>query len=309
MMSKKIIAIAVILIMIAAALGSFVLLSKPSDGNNKITFINQAGSTTMYELALVWTKNYETNNSMVQINVTEEGSAVGIARLLAHTADIADASRQMNTVELANASSQGMHIVEVPVALDGITMIVNPYLYDNNITTLTLEQLKGIYNGSITNWKTLGGPDTPVLVYGRNDTSGTYSFFQQNVLDNENYTENMTEYPNYDLMIADLENPANRGAIGYVGVGFVNNYPDVKMVSLKENATSPAFLPTRSNVESFHYPLSRYLYLYLANKPTGSMLDYVEWIINQQYGQAIVISQGFYPIPQSVTDADMALLT
>ena len=119
-------------------------------------------------------------------------------------------SRQMNAVEKANGSAHGMNILEIPVALDGISMIVNPYLYDNNITTLTLGQLKALYNGSITNWKDLGGPDTPALVYGRNNTSGTYAFFQQNVLNNQNYTDNMTEYDNYDLMIANLMNPANR---------------------------------------------------------------------------------------------------
>ena len=119
----------------------------------------------------------------------------------------------------------------------------------------------------------------------------------------------MTEYDNYDLMIANLMNPANRGAIGYVGVGFVNNYPDVKILSLKKNDASPAYKPTKTNVESFDYPLARYLYLYLADKPTGNLLDYLKWIIDQQHGQTVVTQQGFYPIPQKVTDADMALLT
>ena len=117
----------------------------------------------------------------------------------------------------------------------------------------------------------------------------------------------MTEYPNYDLMIADIL--STKGAIGYVGVGFVNNYPDVKILSLRANDASPAYKPTQTNVESFNYPLARYLYLYLGDIPTGNTLDYIEWVIDQQYGQTVVIQQGFYPIPQSVTDADMALLT
>jgi phosphate transport system substrate-binding protein len=215
----------------------------------------------------------------------------------------------MSSAELANATAQGMKIVEIKVALDGIAMLVNPYLYNNNITELTLEQLKGVYNGSINNWRQLGGPDTPVLVYGRNNTSGTYTFFQQNVLNNQNYTANMTEYDNYDVMIADILSPSHQGAIGYVGVGFVNNYPDVKILSLKNNATSPSYKPTQTNVESFDYPLARYLYLYLGERPTGTLLDYMKWIIDQETGQAVVIQQGFYPIPQNVTDMDMALLT
>ena len=167
MISRKIMVFSVALVLVAATLGGILLLNKPVQNNTNQEFIDQSGSTTMYELALSWTAAYEEDNKMVQINVTEPGSAVGIAELLDRKADIADASRQMNAVERANGSAQGMNILEIPVALDGISMIVNPYLYNNNITTLTLDQLKALYNGSITNWKDLGGPDTPVLVYGR----------------------------------------------------------------------------------------------------------------------------------------------
>jgi phosphate transport system substrate-binding protein len=304
MITRKIVTIVIAAVVIFAALGAIILLNKPNQ-TSSIHYINQSGSTTMYEMANVWAASYEANNSNVQINITEPGSGVGIADLLDHTANIADSSRQMNAAELANASSQGMHIVELPVALDGITMVVNPYLYEHNVTTLTLEQLKGLYDGSITNWKILGGPNVNVTVYGRNSTSGTYTFFQQNVLDDQNYSKNMTEYPNYDQMIADLLNPANRGAIGFVGVGFAN---DLDIISLKENDTSKAYLPTRSNVESFNYPLSRYLYIDLGGKPTGSVLNYIEWIIDQQLGQTIVTSQGFYPISQNITNSDTSLI-
>ncbi len=275
---------------------------------NTKTFIDQAGSETMYELCLKWASDYEAKDSLVQINVTRGGSGPGIAALLDHKVDLAQASRTMSASELANASAQKMKIIELKVALDGIAMLVNPFLYDNNITELTLDQLRGIYNGSITNWKQLGGPDVAVLAYGRNNTSGTYTFFQQNVLNNENYTANMTEYDNYDLMIADILSPSHEGAIGYVGVGFVNNYPDVKILSLRMNESTPSYKPNQTNVESFDYPLARYLYLYLGETPTGPLLDYLEWIINQKYGQAVVIQQGFYPIPQSITDMDMKLL-
>ena len=307
MIPKKFIAIAVVLIVVAAALGSMIILNRPGESSKEKTFINQAGSETMYELCLKWAADYEAKEKLVQINVSRGGSGPGIAALLDHSVDIAQASRQMSASELANATAQHMTIMELKVALDGIAMLVNPFLYNNNITELTLAQLRGLYNGSIDNWKELGGPDVPVMIYGRNITSGTYTFFQQNVLNNQNYSVNMTEYDNYDLMIADILSPSHQGAIGYVGVGFVNNYPDVKILSLKKNDTTPAYKPTQTNVESFDYPLARYLYLYLGEKPVGTMLDYIRWIIDQQKGQAVVIQQGFYPIPQSLTDMELAL--
>jgi phosphate transport system substrate-binding protein len=309
MISRKMMAISVTMIVLAATLGGIIVLNKSSETQDTKTFIDQAGSETMYEICLKWASDYEAKDSLVQINVTRGGSGPGIAALLDHKADIAQASRTMSASELANATAQKMKIIELKVALDGIAMLVNPFLYDNNITELTLDQLKGIYNGSIINWKQLGGPDVPVLAYGRNNTSGTYTFFQQNVLNNENYSANMTEYDNYDLMIADILSPSHEGAIGYVGVGFVNNYPDVKILSLRMNESTPSYKPNQTNVESFDYPLARYLYLYLGETPTGPLLDYLEWIINQKNGQAVVIQEGFYPIPQSITDMDVKLLT
>jgi phosphate transport system substrate-binding protein len=305
--TRKIVAITVAIVIMVATLGAILILNKSNPTNDAKTFIDQAGSETMYELCLKWASDYGERNDRVQVNVTRGGSGPGIAALLDHKVDIAQASRKMNSAELANATAQNIHIIELKVALDGIAMIVNPALYNSNITELSLGQLKGIYNGSISNWKDLGGPDVPVIVFGRNDTSGTYVFFQQNVLNNENYTSNMREYPNYDLMIADIL--STKGAIGYVGVGFVNNYPDVKILSLRASDAFPAYKPTQVNVESFDYPLARYLYLYLREIPSGNTLDYIKWIIDQQFGQAVVIQQGFYPIPQSVTSSDMALLT
>lgn len=309
MISRKMMAISAALIVLAATLGGIIVFNKSSETHNTKTFIDQGGSETMYELCLKWASDYGTKDNLVQINVTRGGSGPGIAALLDHKVDIAQASRTMSASELANATAQGLKTIELKVALDGIAMLVNPFLYSNNITELTLDQLRGIYNGSINNWKQLGGPDVPVLAYGRNSTSGTYTFFQQNVLNNQNYSANMTEYDNYDLMIADILSPSHEGAIGYVGVGFVNNYPDVKILSLRMNESTPSYKPNQTNVESFDYPLARYLYLYLVEKPTGPMLDYMEWVIDQQKGQAVVIQQGFYPIPQSVTELDLKLLT
>jgi phosphate transport system substrate-binding protein len=306
MISRKVLAVSVIVIVILATIGLVLVLNKPTEEKKVRVFIDQAGSETMYDLCLKWAKDYGANNASVIINVTRGGSGPGIASLLTGEVDIAQTSRQMRSDELEMAASQGMQIVEVKVALDGIAMLVNPV---NNITTLTIDQLKSIYNGSVTSWKALGGADIPILAYGRNNTSGTYSFFQEHVLNNGNYGANISEYDNYDIMIADINSPSHPGAIGYVGVGFVNNYPDVKILSLKKDDSSPAYAPEKVYVESFDYPLARYLYLYLSEKPTGALLNYIEWIIDLDQGQSVVTKEGFYPIPQEVHDRDMALLS
>lgn len=273
-----------------------------------MTFIDQQGSETMYELGHGWASAYEADHDLVQVNVSRGGSGPGIAALLDDNIDIAQVSRQIKAEEMTLAGSKGMEIIELRVALDGIALLVNPYLFGRGITDLSLGQLRALYNGSVSNWLELGGPDAPVLIYGRNNTSGTYSFFQDHVLEGQDYGASMVEYDNYDVMIADLQNPANRGAIGYVGVGYVNNYPDVNILSLSSEDDGPSYQPTGEHVNSFEYPLARYLYLYLNQKPTGELLEYLEWIMGEDQGQAVVVQKGFYPISQEVREDNLSLL-
>lgn len=305
---RRMAVLAVIVIVVVAAIGTVLSVSYPPEEERRMSFIDQRGSETMYELGLGWAAAYEADHDLVQVNVSRGGSGPGIAALLQDQADIAQVSRQIKTEEMALAESKGMEIIELRVALDGIAMLVNPYLYVRGITDLSVGQLCALYNGSVSNWLELGGPDAPVLIYGRNNTSGTYSFFQDHVLEGQEYGSTLVEYDNYDVMIADLQNPANRGAIGYVGVGYVNNYPDVHILSLSSEEGGPSYQPTRDHVESFEYPLARYLYLYLNHQPAGELLEYLEWILAEDQGQAVVVQKGFYPIPQEVREENLSRL-
>jgi phosphate transport system substrate-binding protein len=301
---KKVLAVVLAVVIIVAAV-AIILVKGPAAGTGTRIYVDQAGSETMYELCRKWAQDYMEINDLMTISVERGGSGPGLAALLNGTVDIAQASRPISAAERETAESRGLDIVELKVALDGIAIIVNP---TNGVTNLTVEQLRGIYNGTLTNWEELGGADLPIQVYGRNDTSGTYVFFQEHVLENAPYTDTMVECDNYDFMIAEVNSPSHPGAIGYVGVGFVNNYPDVKIVPLKAADGSQAFLPSRDKVESFEYPLSRYLFFYLSEKPTGALLEYLEWVIDLDAGQVVVTEEGFYPIPRDVHDADMAAL-
>ncbi len=115
----------------------------------------------------------------------------------------------------------------------------------------------------------------------------------------------MTEEPDYDSIIDEVT--TTPGAIGYIGVGYAKG--DLDIVPFKENATSPAYLPNETNVESFKYPLARFLYLYMNGQPSGALLDYLEFIVNQTQGQSLVLGQGFYPISSDITNTDMGILT
>ena len=300
---EKLVAALIIAVIAVAGVGAVVLLSGNGSPPKVHVYIDQQGSETMYELCQEWGKQYSAKDRSVTINVSRGGSGPGIAALLAGGVDIAQASRPMKDSERAQAAESGLEIIELKVALDGIAIVVNP---DNDVDALTIEQLRGIYNGTYTNWNEVGGADTAILAYGRNNTSGTYAYFQEHVLDNGAYAANMSEYPDYNQMIADIL--AHPGAVGYVGIGFAANYPDVKVVALQEDASSEAYYPTEANVLSGKYELSRYLYFYLTERPKGAMLDYLAWLVDPAGGQAVAESMGFYAVPPAAADENKAKL-
>jgi len=120
------------------------------------------GSDTMLQLTTAWAEAYMTANPKVQIAVTGGGSGTGIAAMINGTTDIANASRKIKDEEVGDAKANGVNPVEHVVAKDGISVVVNPA---NSVAELTMDQIKLIYTGEITNWKDVGGADhaiTPV---------------------------------------------------------------------------------------------------------------------------------------------------
>ena len=157
------------------------------------TTITVKGSDTMVIMAQRWAEAYMNSHPDISIQVTGGGSGTGISALINGTTDICDASRPMKSSEReqlkARFSSLG---VEVKSAKDGLSVYLNE---TNPVGELTLDQIKGIYTGDITNWKDVGGPDAKIVVYGRENNSGTYVFFRDNVLKGKDYTSTMQSLP------------------------------------------------------------------------------------------------------------------
>ncbi len=138
------------------------------------------GSDTLLILGQRWAEIYMNQNPGVVIQVTGGGSGVGIAALINGSTDICEASRPIKSSEVDKLKERfNTKGVEIAVARDGLSIYLNE---ENKISELTLDQLKGIYTGKITNWKDLGGDDTKIVLYGRDNSSGTYAYFKDNVL-------------------------------------------------------------------------------------------------------------------------------
>ncbi|MHA1855940.1 MAG: phosphate ABC transporter substrate-binding protein [Promethearchaeota archaeon] len=245
------------------------------------------GSTTVFPIASAASDFYMDANPDDTITVTGTGSGTGIASLIAGTADIAMASREMTDLEKTDLLGWN----EIIVAGDGIAIIVHP---SNTLTQITLAEIMGIYNGTYSNWNEIGGPDLEMIVINRESTSGTRSFFHEFVMNETDFREDsqIVEKSSNGAVATEVGNtPA---AIGYVGLGYLSE--DVKGLLIKNDAGNYVE-PTVQNVLDEIYPVARSLYFYTDGTPEGLAKDYIDYILSPT-GQAIVADEGFVPVDE-----------
>jgi phosphate transport system substrate-binding protein len=296
-------AIIVVAIILIAGAGVALMTNKSSNSTSTVT-IKQKGSDTMLELCQLWSEAYHENYTNVNVDVSGGGSGSGIQALMDNKIDVAQSSRQMTTAEKANMTSSGRTPIEISVAVDGISIIVNSA---NGVTSLTMTQLKGLYNGSITNWNQVGGVDKTVTLYGRQSTSGTYQYFQEVVLSKKNYSVSMNMLQGNSAIVDAVKGDAS--GIGYVGIGYAKQATGINILTVSKNATSTAYSPlNESAVLNGNYPLARYLFLYTNGAPSADVKSYILWLIDATKGQTIAQEAGFYAIPQNIMEDDMVKL-
>jgi phosphate transport system substrate-binding protein len=256
--------------------------------------IENKGSDTMVNLALAWAEQYQKLHSEVRLSVTGGGSGTGIAALINHSLDIANASRQIKPEEIAAAKKNGVQPVEHVVAQDAIAVIVNP---NNPVNQLTLQQISDIYSGKITNWAEVGGNNLVIVRLSRETNSGTHVYFLEQVLrlgqkDNKTlFAQDTLLLPSSEGITAEVSD--NPHAIGYDGLGYIT--PDVKVVAVARDQASQYVLPSVDSVNNNSYPIARDLYMYTIGEPTGAIRAYLEWIMTPE-AQAITKTLGFVPI-------------
>jgi phosphate transport system substrate-binding protein len=153
-----------------------------------------------------------------------------------------------------------------------------------------MDQLKLIFTGKITSWKELGGADAKIIVYSRENSSGTYVFFKEHVLKNADYTSRAQSMPGTAAVVNAVGK--EKHSIGYGGAAYAKG---IKVIKVKKDAQSPGVLPEEVRVKDGSYPLSRPLYFYLRNKPSGDIGKFVDWVLSKE-GQGIVSKVGYFPV-------------
>lgn len=250
--------------------------------------ITVKGSDTMVILAQRWAEVYMNKNSNVTIQVTGGGSGTGISALINGTTDICNSSRPMKQSEKDKLKQRYNTLgVEIKVARDGISLYVNQA---NPVKELSLQQIKDIYTGKITNWKEVGGNDAKIILYGRENNSGTYVYFKDFVLGGKDYAVTMQSMPGTASVVNAVAKDAN--GIGYGGAAYGKG---IRFLAVKKDASSTAYEPTLENIKAGHYAVTRYLYMYTRSKPSGAVKSFIDWILSEE-GQQIVAKVGYFPV-------------
>ena len=271
---------AIILTLCAAALAA-----APVFAGKAITV---KGSDTMVILGQRWAEKFMNANSGQVIMVTGGGSGTGIAALINGTTDICQSSRSMKEDEKLKLRDRYQTMgIEIPVAKDGLAVYVHT---TNPVKELSVAQLGEIYLGNITNWKQVGGPDATIILYGRENSSGTYGFFKEHVLKNKDFSARVQTLPGTAAVVNAVAKDPN--GIGYGGAAYAKGVRDLGM---KKDAGSAAVLPVAATVKDGSYPLSRPLFFYLRKSPSGDTKKFVDWVLSAE-GQKLAVEVGYFPL-------------
>lgn len=246
------------------------------------------GSDTMVILGQEWAENYMNKFPNETVEVNGGGSGTGFAALINGLTEICQASRPVKKKEIERLTAKyGQAPIEITVAKDGIAIYVHE---QNPVQSLTLEQIRDIYTGKYSSWKALGGTDEKIILYGRENNSGTYQFFKDVVLKGKDFA------PDVQTLIgtAAIPNAVSQDikSIGYGGIAYSRG---VKLVPVRKDSLSAAYPADEVSVATGNYPLARALYFYLGKAPKPQTQAFIDWILSDE-GQKIVASVGYFPV-------------
>lgn len=235
------------------------------------------GSTTLLPIAEVAGEMFAEEDPTISVLASGMGSSAGIESVSKGTADIGTSSRELKDAEL------GLGLEDTPVAFDAIAVIVNP---DNPVTDLTTEEARGIFSGTITNWREVGGPDKLIGVVNRDEASGTREAFSKIVMDGERFEKGAVILPGTGQVRAVVSEVDY--AIGYISLGFVTD--EVRAVSID------GVMPSEANVVNRTYKIQRVLHFFTKGSPSPAAQAYIDYVLSPAVQLTIVRDAGFIPI-------------
>lgn len=278
-----------------------VLLACTSAQDNKPIRID--GSSTVYPITKAVADAYKgQNKDAVDIDVEFSGTTGGFRKFCEGKTEISNASRPINQQELSLCNRYNVRFIELPIAFDGLTMVVNPA--NNWVQSLTTEELRKMWKpaaqGKITRWNQIRAdfPDKPLNLFGAGTDSGTFDYFTEAIMGQPGSSRlDYVKTEDDDITVRGVEQDPN--ALGYFGLAYYEaNAKNLKAVPI--DSGKGAISPSRETVENAEYqPLSRPLFIYInlvAAQNNPALRDFVEFYIDK--APEIVQNVGYIPLPE-----------
>lgn len=264
------------------------------------------GSSTVYPITDAAAKAFQEDNPDAEITVAFSGSTGGFRKFCAGEIDISNASRPISTEEIATCRQAGVRFIELPVAFDALTIVVNPQNdWAQNLTVSELKQIwEPLAQGKITNWNQVRSdfPDRPLKLYGPGSNSGTYDYFAEVITGGADTRTDYTGSEDDNVLVQGVASDPN--ALGFFGLSYYENNQDkLKPVAILDDTqgqvTEP-ITPSREAVESATYvPLSRPIFIYIngqAAQQNEHLRDFIEFYMSN--GREVVASVDYVPLPE-----------
>ena len=252
------------------------------------------GSDTELPLVNDLAKIFITDKPHISIDISGGGSSVGIEALINNQTDIANSSRAMKPTEIDRAKRNGVNPKPIMFSVDALAIITNSKL---GVDSLSTDELTKIFSGEYVNWKSVGGPNVPIVIYGRDSLSGTYSYLKDKFI-RVPYSAYMKHLHGNAEIVKAVQN--DKAGIGYVGVGFLmdeNGKPNGSIWAMPIYVKGTrAYSPFEvSAVKKGDYVLTRPLYQYINGTPRSQLYDFIISELNMK-GQEIIKKHGYFPI-------------
>ncbi|MDO8963296.1 MAG: phosphate ABC transporter substrate-binding protein [Coriobacteriia bacterium] len=272
MTARRILTILVAVAVLAPAFGC-----APKATGAAQTELTVTGSTTILPIAEVAAEMFHEQHADLRVLVAGVGSSAGIESVSKGTSDIGTSSRDLKPEEAP------LGLVDTPIAFDAIAVIVNP---SNPVSSLTKAQVAAIFEGRISRWSEVGGPDLPIGLVNRDEASGTREAFSKIVLDKKPFDPKAAVLPGTGQVRSVVADSPT--AIGYISLGFAD--ASVKTLVIDGVAA------TEGTVADGTYPISRILHFFTLGQPNQLSKRYIDFVLSDAVQEGVVRDAGFIPI-------------
>lgn len=287
--------------LVAGLFAGAAVISMAGCGRNEQQTIRVDGSSTVFPISEAVAEEFQAAHPGVRVTVGVSGTGGGFQKFVQGEIDISDASRPIKPEERVRAGEAGISFIEIPVAYDGLSVLVNP---ENDwVDYLSVEELRRIWEpgSEVELWSDVRPewPDREIVLVGPGTDSGTFDYFTETIM-GESGASRSDYMPSEDDNVLVQAIAGERDGLGYFGYAYyVENEDRLRAVPIRAEGSDEAVAPTFDTIANGSYqPLARPEFIYVsgdaAERP--EVQDFVRFYLTE--GQALVREVGYVPLPE-----------